>query len=511
MNLDAFKEIAASNNWLAIWPEIGLGIFALVLLVLDLLVKPEQRAKLGGVTMAVMGFLLLGVLLFTRPAAEAEAMFGGLLLQNSLTFTGRLFFLLSGILTCWIGGIYLAKQDLPRTEFYMVVAIVTGALMLLVQSNHFILFFVALETVTIGFYILVSYCRNSPYSLEAGLKYLILGGLSTAILLFGIVLLYGAASTPGLPAASTDPLNFQQLLAFLSANPGNPIALVGAALVVGGIAFKIGTVPFQIWIPDVYQGAPTPVTAFLAVGSKAAGFFVLLVLVRGPFAPLGEGLLLPLLSAMAIVTILFGNLTAINQRNVKRMMGLSGVAHAGYLLLGICAVVATDSVAWASFAVVFYLMAYLLASFAVFGVMALTATNIDEVQELAHYKDFAKNQPYLAAALAVGLGSLAGIPPLAGFIGKLLLFVAALQAGLYTLVGVAIIGVVISIYYYFGWIREAYFKSVVLPEEVGSQTRAPIAEPQPISGFNRFILGILTVLTVLLGVWPGLFGGGPLG
>ena len=233
-------------------------------------------------------------------------------------------------------------------------------------------------------------------------------------------------------------------------NSNNLIVRVGALLVIAGICFKIGAVPFQIWVPDVYQGAPTPVTAYLAIASKAAGFLVLIQLVRGPFVGLND-LLAPVLSYIAAITILFGNVAAVAQRNVKRLMGLSGVAHAGYLLMG---VVASIYVPWAAHAVIFYLFTYLFASFVVFGVMSFATGSDDPNQELYHYGNFARRRPFLGGALAIGVGSLAGIPPLGGFIGKLFLFVAAYQAQLYGLLAISVVGVVISIYYYFGWIRE---------------------------------------------------------
>jgi NADH-quinone oxidoreductase subunit N len=295
-------------------------------------------------------------------------------------------------------------------------------------------------------------------------------------------------------------MNFHNLRVFLSANPGNFTASVGIVLVLAGVAFKIGAVPFQIWIPDVYQGAPTPVTAFLAVGSKAAGFAVLLTLTHVVFAPY-QNLVLPVLTVMAIATILFGNLAALTQHNVKRLMGLSGVAHAGYLLIGI---IAAAHERLAIGAVWFYLFAYLLASFAVFGVMAHVADSNDADQELDHYADLVKRQPFLAGILAIGLGSLAGIPPLAGFLGKLLIFIAAFKAGLYPLLAVAITGVVISIYYYFGWIKAAFFPASNSPAgDVSLSTRIP---PSPVTVGTRVVLTVLAISSVLLGFYQGAFG-----
>jgi NADH-quinone oxidoreductase subunit N len=365
------------------------------------------------------------------------------------------FFVLTSILVCLLATVTLERQPVPKAEFYHLVLIVTAGLMLLAQSNHFVMFFVALETVTVGFYILVSYFRTSAASLEGGLKYLILSALSSAVLLFGIVLLYGVAGNRALPGATADAMNFGALRGFLAANPGNFLANAGALLVLAGVAFKIGAVPFQIWIPDVYQGAPTPVTAFLAVGSKAAGFAVLLILALDVFRPL-QAVLIPVLSAMAVATILFGNLAALTQSNVKRLMGLSGVSHAGYLLVG---VIAAYREPLAVGAIYFYLLAYLLASFAVFAVMAHVSGAEDADQDLEHYANLARERPFLGTVLAIGVGSLAGIPPLAGFMGKLLVFIFAFKAGLYGLLTAAVIGVVISIYYYFGWIRAAFYSA----------------------------------------------------
>jgi len=184
------------------------------------------------------------------------------------------FFLLSSLLVCFLANLCLPRARVPRVEFYHIVLVVTAALMLLAQANHFVMFFVALETVTIGFYILVSYYRERALSLEAGLKYLVLGALSSAILLFGIVLLYGAVGRMVVDGVVHNGFEYGTVLGFLQANPHNSSPPAGALLVIGGVAFKIGAFPFQIWVPDVYQGAPTPVTAFLAVSSKAAGFAV---------------------------------------------------------------------------------------------------------------------------------------------------------------------------------------------------------------------------------------------
>ena len=499
MNLDAVKLAAADNTWLAIWPELTLACIALVLLVLETILPKKHHVLIPDVASAGILGTLIG--LFIRwDYALGEQTFNGLLFHSTEGQLMRVFFLVAALLVCLLARITLARQLMPRVEFYHVVLVVTAAMMLLAQGNHFVMLFVALETLTIGLYILVGYFRTSSASLEAGLKYLIMGALSSGLLLFGIVLLYGVAGSQSLPARSADAMNYQELARFLAANPNNFLASLGIVLVLAGVAFKVGAFPFQIWVPDVYQGAPTPVTAFLAVSSKAAGFAVLLGLcgANGPFSTYAS-LVTPVLTAMAAATIIFGNIAALTQHNVKRLIGLSGVAHAGFLLLG---VVAAASVPMAKGAVYFYLFAYLIASFAVFGVMAHVAGPDDADQELDHYSGLAKENPFLAAVLGVGLGSLAGIPPLAGFLGKFFVFIAAYQAGARWLLAIAAAGVVMSIYYYFGWIKAAFFETWTPPAEGGA---ARPARAQ-VGFFAGLTLGALALASVGLGFFQGPLG-----
>jgi NADH-quinone oxidoreductase subunit N len=364
--------------------------------------------------------------------------------------------------------------------------------MLLVQCSHFISLFVCLELVTVAFYVLVAFQRTKVLSLEAGLKYLTLGGLSSAILLFGIVLLYGISGNPEMIGFINDGFQFQSLQSFIDLNSDNLIVRLGALFVLAGICFKIGLVPFQIWVPDVYQGAPTPTTSFLAVASKAAGVFLLIQLLQGPFFAL-DGFLIPILSVLCVLTILFGNISATGQTNIKRLIGLSGISHAGYLLLG---VIASYTVPGAIYAVLFYLSLYLLGSFLLFAPLSYMENEDDSLLETKDYRGLYKRNPLLGVASLIGIASLAGVPPLGGFIAKVLLFIVAYQAGLYGLLAVAIVGVVISIYYYFGWIR-----SIVFISDDGNMDST---HSIPLSTSQRCLLIILIGLISLAGLFPSL-------
>lgn len=497
-NLSILRDLTATNDWSAIVPELSLGVIALLLLALEVLI-PGLKRRLPAIAIALQIIVLggLGWEYCSRGAPQEHELFFGLLHQNGMTELMRMFFVFCGIVVSHLGIVYLKRNPLAKVEYFHLVLIVTASFMLLVQSAHFAMLFVALETLTIGFYILVAYGRHSAFSLEAGLKYLVMGALSSGIMLFGIVLLYGAASNPNLAMSSSDSLQFSELAAFLASSTGDIVhaqslmVLVGAGLVLAGVAFKIGLVPFQIWIPDVYMGAPTPTTAFLAVASKAGGVFVLLTLVIGPFAEL-TALTVPLLTIMTGATILFGNIAALPQRNVKRVMGLSGVAHAGILMLGVISAIHSPTVIPV---ILFYLFVYALASFGVFEVMLHVGPTADADQDVDYYSELMKKQPALGAVLAIGLGSLAGIPPLAGFVAKLLIFYAAMKAGLYVLLALAIFGVVLSIYYYFAWLRAALVKGLFLDE--------PCPEPRaPALGTQVVIYGVST-LTVILGLFQG--------
>ncbi len=315
------------------------------------------------------------------------------------------------------------------------------------SANDFAMLFVSIELITITFYVLVSFQRGKLTSLEAGVKYLILGALSSAFMIFGIALIWGV----------TGKLNFTELAAVAPQFAADQVFLLGVLLVLVGLGFKIAAFPFQIWAPDVYQGAPTPTTAFLAVGSKAAGF-VLLLRVLFTAVPAVTAHWANLLIAISGLTILYGNLCALPQRNLKRLLGYSSISHAGYLLLGVAALNASGQAA-----ILYYLAGYLFTVLAAFLVIALVLRQLD-TEDISGLAGLSQRSPLLAATMTISMVSLAGIPPLAGFFGKFLLLKAVVEAaqvtgnhGYYCLVFTALAGVVISLYYYFGVIKVMYW------------------------------------------------------
>jgi NADH-quinone oxidoreductase subunit N len=349
------------------------------------------------------------------------------------------------------------------------------------SANNYALLFVAVELITVTFYILAGFQRRRMASLEAGVKYLILGALASAFLVYGIALVYG--STGSMAFGSPD--NFR-------VNDGmTGIYRLGLLLVLVGLGFKIAAFPFQMWVPDVYQGAPSPTTAFLATGSKAAGF-VLLLRVLFQTSPELLARWRVLLMVMAAVTILYGNLCAIPQRNLKRLLGYSSIANAGYLMLGVAAL-SSSGVA----AILFYLGGYVFAVLAAFTVVIVVAGQ-DESEDVGILAGLHQRSPLLAAVLALAMISLAGIPPLAGFFGKFLLLKAVIakgsaQSGYYCLAGTALFGVVVSLYYYFNVVRAIYWA------KPRTETLTAIAVPLP----ARIALYVCAAGICLIGILPG--------
>jgi NADH-quinone oxidoreductase subunit N len=353
-------------------------------------------------------------------------------------------------------------------EFVALPLFACAGLMYLVSAIDFVFIFVALELVTVSFYVLVSFTRRNPATLEAGTKYLVLSALSTAFLVYGIAWIFGATGQTNL---------YRLTAALANAGSNSSAALLGMVFVLVALGFKIAAVPFQIWVPDVYQGAPTPVTAYLSVGSKAAGF-VVLIRVLQPFMNLPQTQRLILV--IALLTLIYGNLAALPQTNLKRLLAYSSIAHAGYLLIGV--------VCFDVRAIAFYLVAYLLMTLLSFAVLIIVAQQTGE--EISDFDGLAKRSPFLAFAMLIGMVSLAGVPFTAGFLGKFYIFYAAVLQRQIALLVVGVITVGCGFYYYLKVVRAMYWQS------------SSDASSVPVNGLSRIAITALIIGTILLGVYP---------
>lgn len=454
-------------------PEIWLGLLFALLLVLDLAWKEERSTLLGVV--AALGLLPLLLILGWQIGLGDHELLGGMYRLDLLA----LFF--KGIFTAAAIGVLLMTREMDKTiprghgEFTLLILAATFGMFLAASSANFVILFVALELISITFYVLTAYLQNNLNSLEAGMKYLVLGSLASGILLYGIAFIYG----------STGSMQLSQIQALYSAGAPLPVPLkFGLFLVIAGLLFKAAAVPFHLWAPDVYQGAPTPVTAFLSVGSKSAGFLVIFRVVQELF--IGQAAQwAPLLVWVAGLTILYGNLGAIPQRNIKRLLGYSSIGHAGYLLIGIAVASQLGSTA-----VNFYLASYLFTNLAVFLVIAAFSRAV-ESDEIRSYAGLSRRSPFLAAAMFIALLSLAGVPPLTGFFGKFLLLMGAVAKGYIALALVGAAAVVVSLYYYLQIVYTMYADK---PEDP-----SPITVSLPV----RLALWVCLAAMLGLGIWQG--------
>ena len=426
--------------------EIAVVALGILVLLADLWLPAERKRALGYFAAAALGLLFLNS--FTGHcscASIGQSAFGGMFVQDALSVFFKRFFLLAAALVLVLAVEFSDRIAAGISEYYSLIIFALAGMLFAASSNDFVMLFVSIELITITFYVLTSFTRGSVAALEAGVKYLILGALSSAFMVYGIALVWGVSGK----------FNFTELAQVAEKFADNKLFLFGVLFVLVGLGFKIAAFPFQMWTPDVYQGAPTPTTAFLAVGSKAAGF-VLLLRFLFTAIPNVTAHWTNLLIVISGITILYGNLCALPQRNLKRLLGYSSIAHAGYLLLGVAALNSAGQSA-----VLYYLSGYLFTTLAAFTVIALVMRHLagEDISGLAGLN---QRSPLLATTMTLAMVSLAGIPPLAGFFGKFLLLKAVIEQGAtshgyYCLAFTALVGVVISLYYYFGVIRAIYW------------------------------------------------------
>jgi NADH-quinone oxidoreductase subunit N len=356
---------------------------------------------------------------------------GMLRLDNAALFLTFLF-LIAVAFVILIGMKYISMQDANHGEFYGLLLLALSGLMIMVSSTHFIVIFLGLEVLSVSSYALAGLKRKDDKSSESAIKYFLMGSFASAFLVFGLAILFGSAHALDIP----------DLIAFFKTGPDNQVlGLVGLGLVLIGFAFKIAIVPFHMWAPDVYEGAPTPVTAFFSIGPKAAGFAVL-IRVLAPYWNAGfrSGKLFGFLWALAALTMLAGSLIALRQKNIKRMLAYSSIANAGYMLIAVLAVDGTG--------LLFFLTVYMFMSIGAFGSLIALTGKGREYNELEDFAGVGFKYPWIGAIFAVFLLSLAGFPPTGGFLAKFFVFVAAVKQGLTSLVLIAVLASLISVYYY---------------------------------------------------------------
>ena len=456
--------------------EIAVLVLGMVILLVEAFATKIDRRILAFAAIAGLAVVLLGTFFVApSPSPNQATGFWSFYTADRLSIFFKQFALLTTIfvLIMMIDYAPVVRSSFPGTqdglgEFFAVPIFTCAGLMYLVSAIDFVFIFISLELVTISFYVLVSFTRRNPITLEAGTKYLVLSALSTAFLVYGIAWIFGV----------TGQTNLHRVAEAL-ANPATDrgAALLGMVFVLVALGFKIAAVPFQIWVPDVYQGAPTPVTAYLSVGSKAAGFVVLLrVLLAFLMLPQTQRLIV----LIALLTLIYGNLAALPQANLKRLLAYSSIAQAGYLLIGV--------VCFDARAVTFYLVAYLLMTLLSFAVLIIVAQQTGD--EISDFDGLAQRSPFLAFAMLIGMVSLAGVPFTAGFLGKFYIFYAAVLQHQVVLVIVGVITVGCGFYYYLKVVRAMYWQSTANVDKIS------------VNGLSRLAISALIIGTIWLGVYP---------
>jgi len=438
---------------LAILPEIGLIILAGLVLLADLLFHGKKDRDLGLLTFGGLLAVAGVTLVFSRPDMVPVTVFGGALRQDWATFVFRMIFLVGAAISV------LFTMDTDRRirsgAFYLLVIIATLGMSLMAAAADLITLYLAIETTSIPLYVLSGSLVKDQKSTEAGVKYMLFGAFTSAIMLYGFSLLYGFTGTT----------NLYELKGLLESGQISTVALVAVAmLVLAGFGFKISAVPFHFWAPDVYEGAPTPVAGYLSTASKAAGFAVLLRFLNVVFPDLYPTWLL--VALLSVATMIIGNVLALTQKNIKRLLAYSSIAQAGYMLIGVAAATELGNTA-----AIFYLISYLVTNLAAFGIVVVVGQSVGS-DEIAAYAGLSRRSPGLALALLVALLSLGGVPPFAGFIGKLFVFAAAVQADMIWLAIIGIINSVIALYYYL-----VVLKVVWLNRSDNEEEKLPVTRP----------------------------------
>jgi NADH-quinone oxidoreductase subunit N len=456
---------------LAILPEILLLVLALIVLVCDLVLPDRHRRNLGWVTAVGLGLIIIISLFVSRPTGDGELMWGGMLRHDWFGFTFMMVFYFAAGITA------LFSMDVPyiskRGEYYVLMLASTLGMSLMAASADLIMLYVAIELTSIPLYVLAGFLKQDDKSTEAGFKYLLFGAMTSAVMLYGLSLLYGFTGTT----------NIYALAGISQVDQLSLVALFGGVLLLlVGFGFKISVVPLHFWAPDVYEGSPSPIAGFLSTASKAAGFAVLVRVLFVAFPQISPywG---AYIAALAVATMTLGNLLALAQKNIKRMLAYSSIAHAGYALIGVVAITYMGVSS-----LVFYLITYVVTNLAAFGIVT-TVGRIVGSDEIADYAGLSRRSPGLGLAMLVSFLSLAGMPPFGGFVIKFAVFAAAVNADMVWLAVIGILNSIIGLYYYL-----TVLKYVYLYRSEDEEKALPITRPYALG------LVILCIGIVFIGV-----------
>ncbi len=464
------------TDFSTILPVTLLAAWASLLLLADLFLPRERK---GWTTLlAALGLALTMGITLAQSGSEAAPGFGGMVVRDGFSTFLNALFLLTGLLGVAVSYGYNHRMGIARGEYYPLLLFSVVGMMLMAQAADLIVVFLALELLSIPLYVMAAFAYPKPQSEEAGLKYFLLGAFASGFVVYGIALAFGATG-------STD---LSQILASVSTGAADlPLLTAGAGLILVGFGFKVAAVPFHIWTPDVYQGAPTSVTAFMAAGAKAAGFAALLRVFGMAFPALAADLA-PVMAILAALTMILGNVAAVAQTDIKRMLAYSSIAQAGYILMAFASFGDESARTMAVAGGLFYLAAYTLASFGSWGVVIALEKAEDKGLQIADYAGLGRKYPLLGVAMAVFMLSLIGLPPTLGLVGKIYLFRAAIEGGLVWLAVVGALTSLLSAFYYLRVVVNMFMRE---------------GDPQvERDWWLEFAIGATAVVTVVVSLWP---------
>jgi NADH-quinone oxidoreductase subunit N len=455
-----------------ILPAIVVSITGMIIMLVGLLVR-RGAGTVGG--LVGLAGVLIGLAANSALRLGGTRAFSGFVAVDSYSWFFNILILLATAITILMSMRYLVDEGLALYEYFALLLFASAGMMFMVCGNHILLIFVGLETLSISVYVLAGILPGNPKSSEAALKYLLLGAFSSGVFLYGAALLYGSAGS----------LSLEQLSRYFHGGAPSKMAVVGIGLLLAGFAFKVAAVPFHMWTPDVYEGAPSPITGFMSVGVKAAAFAAF---VRVFFESVStmHAQWAQFLWILAALTMILGNLAALVQDNIKRMLAYSSIAHAGYIMIGMIAGGKTGTSA-----ILYYLLAYTFTNLGAFAIVTLVGRQGEEKVFIDDYRGLAKQNPLLALLMSIFMFSLAGIPPTAGFVGKFAIFSAAISAGYIWLVIIGVLTSAASVFYYFRIVMKMYME-------------VPEVEP---AGF-KFGAGMVLALTfavvgvLYIGIFP---------